>query len=446
MSSNPDDTIFALSSGAGRSAIAVIRMSGPAVRTAVMAMVGTLPQPRHARLCVIREPSSGRALDQALVLFFPGPHSETGEDIAEFQVHGGRAVVASVLAALAGITGLRPAGPGEFAQRALRNGKMDLLDVEALADLIDAETELQRRQAIEGGGLVLRDRVERWREGLLDILADLEAQIDFSDEGDVTDHIDSQSQRLIKDLKADMRLVLLEGTRGERLREGFRVVLMGAPNAGKSSLLNALAARDVAIVSDQPGTTRDRIEIALDLNGVPVLITDTAGLQETTDVIEREGIRRSMGAASSADLILWLCASDQPVLPASELTDLHGRGRLRIVQTKLDLSATRKPVSADVWCQISVTSTDGLQDLFARIEVEARRSFGGDEPALLTRARHQHAVIRAHDTLERIADQTPIELVAEEIRLSCRALDQLVGRIDVEDVLGAIFSRFCIGK
>ena len=434
-----DETIYALSSGAGRSAIAIIRMSGCGVRAALVAMTGIVPRARYARLCHIHHPATRRVLDHALVLFFPGPHSETGEDVAEFQVHGGRAVVSSVLNALGTIPGLRPAAPGEFAQRALRNGKMDLLAVEALADLIDAETELQRRQAIEGGGLILRERADHWRETLLDILADLEAQIDFSDEGDVTDHIDSQSERLISNLNSEMQAVIARGARGERLREGFRVALLGLPNAGKSSLLNALAARDVAIVSAQPGTTRDRIEVSLDLGGVPIILTDTAGLQDTTDSVEQEGIRRSIDAASSADLVVWLCATDQPSVPPVML----GEQNLKIVQTKIDLPEHQP--NPDAWVAISVASGIGIGDLMRLIEMEARSHFG-DEPALVTRGRHIHTLQIASTCLARIDGSMPIELVAEDIRMACRSLEQLLGRIDVEDVLGAIFSRFCIGK
>lgn len=433
------DSIFAVSSGAGRAAISVIRLSGPHVRFAVETIVGRVPKPRHAQLARLFRPTDDAVLDEALVLFFPGPHSETGEDVAEFQVHGSRAVVSAVLAVLADLPGMRPAEPGEFARRALLNGKMSLLDVEALADLVDSETEWQRRQAVEGGGSLLYGIAGRWRETILSIRADLETDIDFLDEGDVQAQFDSTAKRQILALAGDMDRVLVGAQRGERLREGYRVVIAGPPNAGKSSLLNAIAGRDVAIVSAVPGTTRDRIEISLDLNGVPVLLSDTAGLQETDDLVEQEGIRRARSAMEEADLVVWLC----PAGSALTQYECKNDARVRIVRSKADLASGEH---TDVWRSVSVRDSGSVAALLKAVEDEAAAFFGA-EPATVTRSRHRVAIETARAGLLRalaVADEP--ELAAEELRAGSVALDSLIGRVDVEDVLGAIFSRFCIGK
>jgi tRNA modification GTPase len=435
------DTIFALSSGAGRAAIAIIRISGPSVRIVLETMAGGIPTPRHAALRRLRDQGSGLVLDEGLVLFFPGPRSETGEDLAEFQVHGSRAVVSAILTVLSATPGLRLAEPGEFARRALANGKMDLLDVEALADLIDSDTEAQRRQAIEGAGSLLRGKAEGWRTMLLDILADLEAGIDFSDEGDVQDHFKSGSERLIRELIVEMDHALAIASRGERLREGFRVALLGPPNAGKSSLLNALAGRDVAIVSDVPGTTRDRLDVSLDLAGIPVVVSDTAGLQATADAVEREGIRRAQQAAKEADLMLWLSPVDRPVSYPTDICRLDGE--VWTVSTKVDLCDRGNPgLSVSAW------TGQGIDHLLTRVGDRAREALGG-EPALITRSRQKAAIIESRRALvgalsiDVVSDP---ELCVEEVRMAVRWLERLVGRVDIEDVLGSIFSRFCIGK
>lgn len=440
MSGHWQDTIYAVSTGVGKSAIAIIRICGPRVRFALETMAGGVPKPRFARLRDLKRPRDGVTIDSALVLFFPGPHSETGEDIAEFQVHGGRAVVAGVLSGLAELEGLRPAEPGEFARRALRNGKVDLLEVEALADLIDAETELQRRQAFEGGGALLRAQSDAWRERLLDIRAELEAAIDFSDEGDVANVIDSNLERMIRDLISDIDHHLKGAERGERLREGYRVVIAGRPNAGKSSLLNAIARRDVAIVSHIPGTTRDRIDLFLDLGGVPVHLMDTAGVHETEDPIEQEGIRRTGLAMEDADLILWLSPADAPSLPP-ETSERH-----LVVRTKADLAQGHQP-SERIFAAVSMTDRGSIENLLHEIETRARATFKPGETVLLTRARHRRALEQCRDALGlALGHLAEAELAAEDMRVATEALERLVGRIDVEDVLGAIFSRFCIGK
>lgn len=427
------DTIFALSSGVGRAAIAVIRISGPGALGALRALAGRVPEARHAKLMVLRR-QSGDVLDRALVLFFQGPRSDTGEDIVELHLHGSRAVVRAVLEELGGMTGLRPAEPGEFARRALHNGKKDLLDVEALADLIDADTELQRCQALSGGGSLLRGRVEAWRRIILDIRADLEAGIDFSDEGDVVEQLDSQAEQNLRNLLSNMTSALGEARRGERIREGFVVALCGPPNAGKSSLLNALARRDVAIVSPIAGTTRDLIEVALELDGVPVRLVDTAGVRESADPIEQEGVRRALQVAETADLSIWLSPGDDPVSPPETFSGV-------VVGTKADL---RLPQG--VGLQVSVVTGQGIAELLEHVHHFSADGLTG-ESVLLTRVRHVSAVSEASKHLEdALAASSQPEICAESLRLAAKRMEQLLGRVDVEDVLGEVFSRFCVGK
>lgn len=299
-------TIFALSSAPGRAGVAVIRVSGPSVGYVLNRMVAPRPKPRSAVYRTIQHPRTGEALDRAVVLWFAAPKSETGEDVAEFQVHGSRAVVAAVLSALGEIDGCRLAEPGEFARRAFENGKLDLAEIEGLADLIEAETDAQRRQALAQAGGSLSKLYESWRSRLIEIAALTEAAIDFSDEGDVSASAFAEARNRAVISKDEIAAHLNDGHRGEILRDGFRVALLGPPNAGKSSLLNALARRDAAIVSAEAGTTRDVIEVRLDLGGLPVIVSDTAGIREASSEIEREGIRRSLAAARDADLVIWL--------------------------------------------------------------------------------------------------------------------------------------------
>ncbi|MCA0423375.1 MAG: tRNA uridine-5-carboxymethylaminomethyl(34) synthesis GTPase MnmE [Proteobacteria bacterium] len=435
------DTIFAPATAPGRAALAIVRLSGPQVRFALETLAGSVPEARRASLRAIRSGPSGDLIDRGIVLFFPAPASQTGEDCAEFQVHGGRAVVAALVKALGDLPGLRAAEPGEFAQRALLNGRMDLLDLEALADLIDSETEFQRQQAT-GSGLLLREVAERWRQSLLDIRADLEAAIDFSDEDDVARGFVSGVNGLLEALIEDMRRVLSTAARGERMRDGYRVALMGEPNSGKSSLLNVLAGRDVAIVSDKAGTTRDRIDVFLDLGGFPVVVSDTAGVRESSDEIEREGIRRSFVAASEADLILWLHARDGGSLVLPETIG----PAVRIVETKGDL-ANDCSVRADIWATTSVLDRGSIDRLIEKMTAEIARIGRLGEPALITRERQRHGVAMALTALRcALSDGGEPELCAESVRRASVALERLLGRLDVEDVLGAIFSRFCIGK
>ncbi|MEQ1671883.1 MAG: tRNA uridine-5-carboxymethylaminomethyl(34) synthesis GTPase MnmE, partial [Hyphomicrobium sp.] len=335
-------TIFALSSGAGKAGIAVIRVSGPAVRAVMGSMAAPAVLDRQAAFRRIVHPRSRALLDRAVVVFFASPRSETSEDVVEFQVHGGRAVVRAVLDALAHVPGCRMAEPGEFARRAFNNGKLDLAEVESLADLVDAETEAQRKLALQTGGM-LSALYEGWRAKLIEVAGLVEAAIDFSDEGDVGTKAFEAARVRARPLREAIAKHLDDGHRGEMLREGFRVALLGPPNAGKSSLLNALARRDAAIVSEEAGTTRDVIEVRLDLDGYPVIVSDTAGIRETEGRIEQEGIRRSLAAARAADLNLWLSETGNESSP-SEIS----RETLVMVRTKLDLGTSPSPLGERV--------------------------------------------------------------------------------------------------
>ena len=314
MSNATRETIYALSSGRPPAAIAVVRISGPRAGAALKALTGRIPDPRKAALARVRG-RDGEIVDQALALWFPGPQSETGEDVAELQLHGGHAVVAAVFAALAQIDGLRPAEAGEFTRRAFENGKLDLTAVEGLADLVMAETEGQRRQAFRQMTGALRDRAENWRTQVIQALALVEARIDFSDEADVPQDLVTPALQIARSLEGDIASVLTEGNRGERLREGFVVAIAGPPNAGKSTLLNRIAKREAAIVSPYAGTTRDVIEVHLDLGGLPVTFLDTAGIRETDDPVEREGVRRARERTAGADLILWIVEAGETSRP-----------------------------------------------------------------------------------------------------------------------------------
>lgn len=433
-----DDTIFAPASGFGRAAIAIIRVSGPATRKLLEWLAGDVPPPRHLALRTLRD-GAGEALDHALVAWMPGPHSFTGEDQAEFHIHGGLAVRQAVIAALSEMEGCRPASAGEFTRRAFLNGRMDLSQVEGLADVIDAETEAQRRQALrqlEGG---LGNLVEDWRERLIRALSMLEAALDFSDEGDVSGRLEAEAYSLLVSVRERIQASLTQGRRGERLRDGFTVVLAGAPNAGKSTLLNALARRDVAIVSDVPGTTRDAIEVRCDLGGLPVTLVDTAGLRDGGETIEREGMARTRARARSADLVAWLVGPGGVIeTPAAQ--DLSVGLRLG---TKADLGGSY-PERVDL--TLSARTGQGISQLLDLLRARAEMALGGGD-AVITRERHRRALERAAGALARVeVPEMATELAAEEARLALRALSEITGRVDVEDVLDRLFASFCIGK
>jgi tRNA modification GTPase len=435
------DTIYALASGGGRAALAVVRVSGPLCRDVVEALCGRLPIPRRASLLDLRGARSRDLLDRALVLWFPGPASFTGEDCVEFQLHGSRAVLAAVFKAL-GELGCRAAEAGEFSRRAFLNGKMDLTEIEGLGDLIAAETEAQRRQALRQLSGVLGTQTEAWRRSLLQASALIESQIDFADEDDVTEVPLAEVQALLRPVRdAIAELLDRDGRRGERLRDGFSVVIAGPPNAGKSTLLNALAERDVAIVSPYAGTTRDALEVHLDLEGLPIILVDTAGIRESDDPIEREGIARARQRAAQADLVLWLEAAHLPPAPPAGFAAPVLR-----VTSQMDRARPNTVVADHA---ISVATGEGIAPLLGRIAACGKESLMGAESSLVTRARHRDALSEAKQALDRACASSPRilpELLAEDIRLAARGLGRIAGVIDVEDVLGEIFSRFCIGK
>ena len=449
------DTIFALSSGRPPAAIAVVRISGPRARVALEQLIGRVPQPRHASLARVRDPKTGAIIDEALALWFPAPNSETGEDMAELQVHGGRAVIAAVLAALAKVAGLRHAEAGEFTRRAFENGRMDLTAVEGLADLVAAETEAQRRQAYQHLKGLLGDRAETWRQRLIEALALVEAGIDFSDEDDVPKDMMARSLELIRPLAEEISKA---GTgQGERLREGLRVAIAGPPNAGKSTLFNRLARREAAIVSPFPGTTRDVLELHLDLGGYPVTVLDTAGIRETNDPVEREGVRRASEQAAGANLVLWVvdaAASECQTLrlPAIKVESVSIAW---LVVNKMDLVAeeTQRRIESrfdtkEVVNFVSSKTGAGVDELVNAVAGFAERFFT-PEPALVTRERqraHLKETVLALQGAQRAAQDGREEIMAEQLRLATRALGKLLGRVDVEDVLDVIFRDFCIGK
>lgn len=423
------DTIFALSSGQPPAAVSVIRISGCRAHEAGMRIAGTLPSPRTAAVRELRNPASGELLDEALVLRFDSPASATGEDIVEFQCHGGRAVVDSVVTALASLSGLRSAAPGEFTRRAFENGLIDLTEAEGLADLIEAETQSQRKAAIalaEGG---LRKQVAEWQARLLVLSAEAERSIDYDEEdGDVASVLSIDCASLASELQQ-----WVDRPSIERLKEGVRVVVAGPPNSGKSSLLNAIAGEERAIVTDIPGTTRDHIEVPLALDGVPLLLTDTAGLRDSADQIEMIGVARTARLIETSDILAWLGNPDK--IPAHPRTIL--------VHSKADL-AERQSVPEGALA-VSALSGQGLNELLQRVGVLARTLLPGEGAIALNRRQRQH-IEEATAALSNASIVSEIVLLAEDLRLARSAFDRLTGSAGVEDVLDALFSRFCLGK
>ena len=449
------DTIFALSSGRPPAAIAVIRVSGPRAGAALQALIGRLPQPRHATFARVRDPANAEVIDEGIALWFPGPNSETGEDMAELQIHGGRAVIAATLAALGKLPGLRPAEAGEFTRRAFENGRIDLPAVEGLADLVAAETEAQRRQAYQHLRGLLGERAETWRQRLIEALAQVEAGIDFSDEDDVPKAAMAQALALVAPLAEEIGKACTRG--GERLREGLRVAIAGPPNAGKSTLFNRLARREAAIVSPFPGTTRDVLELHLDLGGYPVTVLDTAGIRESEDPVEREGVRRATEQALAADLVLWVVDATE----TSWREPCRARGTIQVppgtavwvLVNKIDLVPPAQRAFAsegevDTVRLISGATGVGLDELISALTRFCEEYFPA-EPALVTRERqraHLQETALALRGAQAAAAEGREEIVAEQLRLATRALGKLLGRVDVEDILDVIFRDFCIGK
>jgi len=442
-------TIFALSSGHGRAGVAVIRLSGPAAGSVLDRMAAPRPKPRYAAFRRLRHPHTAEVLDHALVLWFPGPASETGEDMAELQVHGGRAVVQGVIGALAALEGCRLAEAGEFARRAFENGKLDLTGVEGLADLIDAETAAQRRQALRQADGALYRLYETWRQGLLTAMALTEAAIDFSDEPDVAVDALAQARQDLVPIAHAIAAHLDDNHRGEVVRDGLQVVLAGAPNVGKSSLLNALARREVAIVSEEPGTTRDVLEVKLELQGLPVVVSDTAGIRAVAGKVEEEGIRRAIERMRAADLVLWLLDAADPNCAAPPAHLAVRSDRLLIVHNKADLVYGRSlPAPAEDAIAISALKGFGLETLIERLSAIASARVGDLDTPALTQARHRQHLLRCRAALSSFlaGPDEDWELRAEDLRRAAQSLGRLVGAIAVEDVLDQVFGRFCISK
>jgi tRNA modification GTPase len=427
------DTIFALSSGAPPAAIGVIRISGPQAGKALASLCGRQPTPRRATLALLRDPVSAEPLDRALLLWFPGPDTATGEDLAELHCHGGRAVVAGIEAALGTMPGLRAATPGEFTRRAFHNGRMDLNAVEGLADLLAAETRQQRRAALAMAEGHFSRRIEGWRQRLLQLSAMTEAALDFSDEDDVPDA--GIEQRIGADIAALAAEVGAELARpsAERLRDGIRVALAGPPNAGKSTLLNALAGREAAIVSDIAGTTRDRIEVPVSIGGVAFLLTDTAGLRDDTDdAIEAIGIARARDAVEAADILLWL--GDPAVSPRKDAISVAARS-----------DRPDRPADIPGSLALSAMTGQGMDALHAELLARAARMLPAEGDYAL-QARQRDAVSILHRHLMAAAETDDLLILAEELRAARGAIDRLTGRAGTEDMLDMLFSGFCIGK
>ncbi len=457
-----DDTIFALSSGHGRSGVAVVRVSGPGTAGLLQSLTGaqagkSMTPPREAVLRTLKNPETGGLIDRGLVLFFPGPRSFTGEDVAEFHLHGSRAVLDEMFECLASTDGVRPAEPGEFTRRAFYNGKMDLTEVEGLADLIDAETRAQKNQALVQAGGALARGYDQWRASLVKASALAEADIDFADE-DLPLDLWKQAGPLIEGVAKEIADHLADGHRGERLRDGYRVAILGAPNVGKSSLINLLARRDVAIVSDEPGTTRDVVEVHLDLGGFPVIVMDTAGLREGAGAVESEGIRRALKSADEADLRIWMAESRSYPDPGEACAGRQ-EGDL-LIWNKVDEAG---PEGCDLMekageTMISAKQEIGIGAVIGNLADIVKRDLGlssegrRSELPELTRARHRlelDATLASLNALiERSAGPTnpDSDLLAEDLRQAIRSLGRLTGRVDVEEILDHIFRDFCIGK
>ncbi|MGI9372675.1 MAG: tRNA uridine-5-carboxymethylaminomethyl(34) synthesis GTPase MnmE [Hyphomicrobiales bacterium] len=444
-----EDTICALSSGAGVAGVALIRISGSRCRSLLNVCVGNVPVSRKAALVSIVHPYTEELIDKGLALFFPGPHSFTGEDVAELHVHGGRAVVETMLDALCAFDGVRLAEPGEFTRRAFENGKLDLTQTEGLADLIAANTDAQRKQALRVSSGEARIIYERWRETLIACLAYYEADIDFVDEDDVPEDVRLQVRDRISVLTREISGHLDDPRKGEKLRDGFRVVIAGVPNVGKSSLLNRLVRREAAIVSDIEGTTRDVVEVYLDLDGLPVVISDTAGLREGGGKIEEIGIERAKSVLRDADLIVWL-ADERGIWPSSVETSIDSDALWVVNKADLIENQRFESVSRETFLHISAKNDYGIDDLLAKISNKARDVLVGGDSVVISRRRHRQSLqscksyLLSAEKAEREA--VDIELIAEDLRLAARELGRVIGRVDVEDLLDVIFSDFCIGK
>lgn len=434
-----EGTIFALSSGIGRAGVAVIRVSGPSASEALRVLCRQDFQPRIAKVSNIYELESDQLIDRGLVLWFPGPRSFTGEDIVEFHVHGGRAVVSTLLQALSKISGLRAANPGEFTRRAFKNGKIDLTSAEGLADLISADTELQRRQAMGQFSGRLSEAARFWRRSLIETRALVEAYLDFPDEGEIPSDISDELRSTLRDVELSLSNALQGYSEAEIIRDGAVVLIAGPPNSGKSSLLNRLASREIAIISEIPGTTRDLIELTLDLNGLPITFVDSAGIRETSDPIEARGIERTRRRAADAHLVLWLSPIDQAISDP-EIKHEH----LWVLTTKADL----RP-DLEIENSISTMSGAGIRRLVQSLSEHFTPRLDLLESNLLVSRRQFDAIAAGRAaTLSAMAqlDCHKLEIVAEDLKRATRELDELVGEISHDGILSEVFSRFCLGK
>ena len=446
-----EQTIFALSSGRPPSAIAIVRVSGPQAKTLLEVLAGRVPRPRMATRVLLRD-REGQGIDDAVVLWFPGPASATGEDVAEFHIHGSRAVQAALFTSLSGLENVRAAEPGEFTRRAFENGKLDLTEAEALDDLIHADTDRQRRQALRQLQGLLGDKARDWRKRIIEAQALIEAGIDFSDEGDVPAELIAPALATIKALLGEIEETLAAQGRSERLRDGLTVAISGPPNVGKSTLINLLARREVAIVSPHAGTTRDVIEVQLDLDGYPVTVIDTAGIRDTEDPVEQEGVRRARLRAAESDLVLWVTDSEHEQGKEVETS----AAALWMVRNKIDLDSVDGRAHARMKVQpgqgatfqISAARGVGISELVAALGAFARDYFGTGEDGLIGRERQRRLLHETADGLQRClaVAREGDELVAEELRSASQSLGRLLGRIDVEDILDKIFREYCIGK
>jgi tRNA modification GTPase len=441
------DTIIALSSGRLPAGVAVVRISGKQTRFVLETIVGKVTDPRVATYATIRTPA-GTKIDSGLILFFPGPHSFTGEDCAEFQIHGGKAAVAAFLDTLTALPGIRHAEAGEFTRRAFLNGKLDLVETEALADLISAETEAQRRLAVLNADGAQSKLYADWRQRLIHARAMIEAELDFADESDVPGSVADAVWTDMRKLFGDIGDHIDGYHRAEIIRDGYDVVILGAPNAGKSSLLNALARRDAAIVSDEPGTTRDLVELSLDLNGIKVRLTDTAGIREGADRVEAIGIERAMRRAEAADLVLLLsdlsaAVGDPMVLVLPDV--IH-------IGTKSDLQSSMAAPGSDgltaVRLTVSSVTGEGIAELLDLVGKKAADAVGAAGDVLPSRLRHVELLRETAGQLQSALneDDRGLELRADDLRLAADRLGRISGAVDVEDLLDVIFSQFCIGK
>jgi tRNA modification GTPase len=435
---NYNSTIYALSSAEGKAGISVIRVSGNKASEVIKKLGGTTSYPRIAKIIKLIDPDNGEIVDKAISILFPGPNSFTGEDTVELFVHGGRAVIDKIFDILARFNGLSFAEPGEFTKRSFMNGKLDLTSVEGLADLINADTELQRKQALSQMEGSLFKLYDNWRTMLIKSLSYIEANIDFIEE-DLPKNLLEKEMLSVGIILDQINRHLADGKKGERLRDGYRVVLAGAPNTGKSSLLNLLSNRDVAIVSSEPGTTRDIIDVYLDINGCPIIISDTAGIRDSDSNIEQQGIDRAKARIAESDLILWLQDSS---LKENIAYPYSSDKNIIEVSTKSDISI----IEREGLC-ISVKDNSGIEELIDLIGINALNGCA-TEGSFITRGRHRDSLIKISNSLTNVIhiDLRSIEIIAEELRSACNALGKITGRVDVEDLLDVIFSDFCIGK